>query len=148
MKTGKLNIGLGFLFMAGFMIYGFILIYLRDFAPDKEAWIAASLTGPHFESRLAHAHGNLFAFLNIVIGYLLMNLPVTSVEARRISMLALAGMLMPIGILAEVLFGLPPFLVIVGGISMVASVTWFGLAVLKAGTSAKGAVESSSNEGR
>ena len=111
-----MNIGLGFLFLAGFMVYGFVLIYLRDFAPDKAAWIAGSLTRPHFESRLAHAHGNLFAFLNIVIGYLLMNLSVTAIEAKRISMIALVGMLMPIGILGEVLFGLPSFLVIVGGI--------------------------------
>ena len=51
-----------------------------------------------------------------------MHLPVTAIEAKRISKLALAGMLMPIGILSEVLFGLPPFLVLVGGISMVASV--------------------------
>jgi hypothetical protein len=131
MKTGKLNIGLGFLFLAGFMLYGFVLIYLRDFAPGKDAWIAGSLTGPHFESRLAHAHGNLFAFLNIVIGYLLMNLSLNEAIAKKISWLALAGMLMPIGILSEVLFGLPPFLVIVGGISMVASAAWFGMAVLK-----------------
>lgn len=131
MKTGKLNIGLGFLFLAGFMSYGFVLIYLRDFAPDKEAWIAGSLTGPHFESRLAHAHGNLFAFLNIVIGYLLMHLSIAETTAKKISLLALAGMLMPIGILSEVLFGLPPFMVIIGGISMVLAVAWFGLAVLK-----------------
>jgi len=141
MKTGKLNIGLGFLFLAGFMVYGFVLIYLRDFAAGKEAWIAGSSTGPHFESRLAHAHGNLFAFLNIVVGYLLMNLPVTASDAKRISALALTGMLMPIGILSEVLFGLPPFLVIVGGISMVASVAWFGIVVLKNKTSVKGVTE-------
>ncbi|MEK7729316.1 MAG: hypothetical protein AAB354_12960 [candidate division KSB1 bacterium] len=130
MKAGKLNIGLGFLFLAGFMIYGFVLIYLRDFAPGKEAWIAGSLTGPHFESRLAHAHGNLFAFLNIVIGYLLMHLSITETAAKKISLLALTGMLMPIGILSEVLFGLPPFLVLLGGISMVLSVAWLGVAVL------------------
>jgi len=131
MKTGKLNIGVGFLFLAGFMLYGFVLIYLRDFASGKEEWIAASLTGPHFESRLAHAHGNLFAFLNIVIGYLLMNLPLSLSDARWISRLALTGMLMPIGILSEVFFGVPPFLVIIGGIAIVLSAGWFGIAVLK-----------------
>lgn len=130
MKMGKLNIGFGFLFLAGFMIYGFILIYLRDFAPGKEDWIAGSLTGPHFESRLAHAHGNLFAFLNIVIGYLIMNLSIKETAAKKISILALTGMLMPIGILSEVLFGLPPFLVIIGGISMVVAAAWFGIAVM------------------
>jgi hypothetical protein len=131
MKTGKLNIGIGFLFLAGFMLYGFILIYLRDFAPGKEEWVLGSLTGPHFESKLAHVHGNLFAFLNIVIGFLLMNMALSARDSIWISRLALTGMLMPIGILSEVLFGLPPYLVILGGISIVISAAWFGVAVLK-----------------
>ena len=58
---GKKNIAAGFLFLAAFMLYGFVLIYLRDFAPGKEAWIADYAVGKHFESRLAHVHGNLFA---------------------------------------------------------------------------------------
>lgn len=125
--TGKTNIAAGLLFLAGFMVYGFVLIYLRDFAPDRSQWVADYAVGRHFESRLAHVHGNLFAFLNVVIGYLLLRMPVPS--ARWISALALAGMLMPLGILSEVLFGLPPLLVIVGGVSMIAAVAWLGLAV-------------------
>lgn len=35
-KHGKSNIVAGLLFMAGFMVFGFVLIYLRDFAPGKE----------------------------------------------------------------------------------------------------------------
>ena len=72
MRLAKLNISAGLLFMAAFMLYGFVLIYLRDFAPGKEQWIAEYSVGKHFESRLAHVHGNLFAFMNIVIGYLLL----------------------------------------------------------------------------
>jgi hypothetical protein len=68
MKHGKFNISAGLLFMAGFMVFGFVLIYLRDFAPDKAQWVADYAVGKHFESRLAHVHGNLFAFLNIVSG--------------------------------------------------------------------------------
>lgn len=128
---GKKNIAAGFLFLAGFMVYGFILIYLRDFAPGKEAWIADYAVGKHFESRLAHVHGNLFAFINIVVGYLLLRLPVAEVSAKAISWLTLTGMLMPIGILTEVLFGLPPALVLVGGIAMVVAMVWFGLAVAR-----------------
>jgi len=127
---GKKNIVAGFLFLAGFMVYGFILIYLRDFAPGKEAWIADYAVGKHFESRLAHVHGNLFAFINIVVGYLLLRLPIGSTSAQGISWLTLAGMLMPLGILAEVAFGLPPALVLVGGLSMVAAMIWFGWAAL------------------
>lgn len=128
---GKKNIVAGFLFLTGFMVYGFILIYLRDFAPGKEQWIADYAVGKHFESRLAHVHGNLFAFLNIVVGYLLMRLPIDPGPAKAISWLTLAGMLMPLGILAEVVFGLPPALVLVGGVSMVVAMAWFGWAALR-----------------
>ena len=132
MTSGRRNIAAGLFFLAGFMVYGFVLIYLRDFAPGKEEWIAGSLTGKHFESRLAHVHGNLFAFLNVVIGYLLVALPLQERSARIVSWLALAGMLMPIGILPEVLFGVPPLLVLVGGVSMVGAMVVLGFAVLRA----------------
>ena len=131
MKNGRNNIAVGFISMAIFMFYGFILIYLRDFSPGSVEWIANSLNGPHFESKLAHAHGNLFALLNIVIGYLLMNLSLPTRDSLWISRLALAGMLMPIGILSEVYFGLSPYLVIIGGISIVTSAGWFGIALIK-----------------
>jgi hypothetical protein len=36
-SVGKLNIAVGLSVMAGFMVYGFVLIYLRDFSPAKEA---------------------------------------------------------------------------------------------------------------
>ena len=128
---GKKNIAAGFLFLAGFMVYGFVLIYLRDFAPGKEQWIADYAIGKHFESRLAHVHGNLFAFINIVVGYLLLRLPIAPGSAKWISWLTLAGMLMPLGILSEVAFGLPPLLVLVGGIAIVLAMLWFGVAALK-----------------
>lgn len=127
--NGKVNIAAGLWFLAGFMVYGFVLIYLRDFAPGKDQWVADYAVGKHFESRLAHVHGNLFALLNVLVGYLLLRLPVGGASGRWISALALAGMLMPLGILSEVLFGLPPLLVIVGGVSMVVSMAWLGFAV-------------------
>lgn len=128
---GKKNIAAGLWFLAGFMIYGFILIYLRDFAPGKEGWIADYAVGKHFESRLAHVHGNLFALINVMVGYLLWRLPINARAAMRISWLALAGMLMPLGILSEVLIGLPPVLVIVGGVSIVLAMVYLGGAVLR-----------------
>ena len=131
MKYGKSNISAGLLFMAGFMVFGFVLIYLRDFAPGKEQWIADYAAGAHFESRLAHVHGNLFAFLNIVIGYLLLRFPFRNVTSRWVSRMALAGMLMPVGILAEVVLGAPPVFVLIGAASMVASVTWLGIATAR-----------------
>ena len=128
---GKKNLAAGFLFLAAFMVYGFVLIFLRDFAPDKEAWIASYGVGKHFESRLAHVHGNLFAFINIVVGYLLMRLPISAFSAKAISWLTLVGMLMPLGILSEVAFGVPPALVLIGGVAMVMAMVWFGVAALK-----------------
>lgn len=128
MNNGKNNIALGFLVMGGFMAYGFLLIYLRDFAPGKEDWIANYSSGKHFESRLAHVHGNLFAFLNIVIGYLLLRFKNELANVKTISWIALIGLLMPIGILAEVYLGLPPYLVLVGAIAMTTSVIWLGIA--------------------
>lgn len=129
--TGRTNIAAGLLFLAGFMLYGFFLIYLRDFAPGKEQWIADYTVGKHFESRLAHVHGNSFALINIAVGLVLMRFPVPQGTARWIAGLALAGMLMPLGILSEVVLGVPPLLVIVGGISMVAAVAWLGINVCR-----------------
>lgn len=127
---GKNNIAIGFLTMGFFMAYGFLLIYLRDFAPDKEAWANSYSIGKHFETRLAHVHGNLFAFLNILMGYLLLHFKDKLNNTKTISWLALTGLLMPLGILSEVYFGLPPVLVLVGAIAMTVSVVWLGISFM------------------
>jgi hypothetical protein len=124
---GKKNIVIGFLTLGFFMIYGFLLIYLRDFAPNKLEWINSYSIGKHFESRLAHVHGNLFAVLNIIIGFLLIQFSNRLSQSNKISWLALGGLLMPLGILSEVYFGLPPILVLIGAISMTSSVIWLGI---------------------
>ncbi len=129
--NGKNNIAIGFLTMGFFMAYGFLLIYLRDFAPGKEEWVNSYSFGKHFETRLAHVHGNLFAFLNILIGYLLIRFNDRLKHVTAISWLALIGLLMPLGILAEVYLGLPPILVLIGAITMTTSVVWLGIAFLK-----------------
>jgi hypothetical protein len=129
--NGKNNIAIGFLTMGLFMAYGFLLIYLRDFAPGKEDWVNSYSMGKHFESRLAHVHGNLFAFLNILIGYLLIHFSDKLSNVKAISWIALIGLLMPIGILAEIYFGLSPILVLVGAIAMTISVVWLGIAFLR-----------------
>jgi len=135
-SSGKKNIVVGLSILVGFMLYGFILIYLRDFAPGKEEWVANSMNGDHFEAKLAHVHGNLFAVLNIVIGYLLLRLPVDEFSAKWVSWTALAGLAMPIGILSELLLGLPPYLVLAGGVSMVISVAWLAVAIARANLNA------------
>ena len=129
--NGKNNISIGFLTMGAFMAYGFLLIYLRDFAPGKEEWVNSDSVGKHFESRRAHVHGNLFAFLNILIGYLLLHFQSRLTSTKIISWLALTGLLMPIGILAEVYFGAPPVFVLIGAIAMTAAVVWLGISFYK-----------------
>ena len=129
--NGKNNIAIGFLTMGFFMLYGILLIYLRDFAPNAKEWAESYSIGKHFETRLAHVHGNLFAFLNILIGYLLIQFRNKLKHVKVISGLALAGLLMPIGILLEVYLGLPPIFVLIGAMSMTASVIWLGISFLK-----------------
>jgi hypothetical protein len=128
---GKNNIAIGFLVMGIFMAYGFVLIYLRDFAPGKEDWINTYSIGKHFETRLAHVHGNLFAFLNILIGFLLLQFKNNLKNTNAISWLGLIGLLMPTGILLEVYLGAPPIFVLIGAISMTASVIWLGISFYK-----------------
>jgi hypothetical protein len=129
--SGRHNMAFGFLFMGLFMMYGFVLIYLRDFSPDKEAWIAGDGNGPHFESRLAHVHGNLFAFLNIVIGFLLMRSAMPARQHRTVAWLALLGMLMPLGILLEIYLHLSPIFVLIGAVLIMLAVVLLGLYFLR-----------------
>ena len=129
--NGKNNIAIGFLTMGLFMAYGFLLIYLRDFAPGKEEWINSYSIGKHFESRLAHVHGNLFAFLNILIGYLLLHFRDKLQNVKIISWLGLIGLCMPLGILAEIYLGMSPIFVLLGAITMTPSVIWLGVAFFK-----------------
>lgn len=115
------------------MVLGFVLIYLLDFAPGKEAWVADYAIGKHFETRLAHVHGNLFATLNVVIGLFLARSHATSGSRRIVAILALAGLLMPVGILAEVALGLSPIPVLVGALSITVATTWAGVLALRDG---------------
>lgn len=132
MKTGRYNVGIGLLIMAGFMLYGFVLIYLRDFAPDKEAWIASYSVGKHFESRLAHVHGSLFSLLNLALGFVLARLNSASERMRSAAAaLGLGGLLMPAGILGEVYLGLSPVFVLLGGLSMTLAVALSGALSLR-----------------
>lgn len=132
MKTGRYNAGVGLLAMAGFMSFGFLLIYLRDFHADKEAWVASYSVGKHFEARLAHVHGNLFGFLNLVLAFVLARLTAASDRARTaVALLGLTGLLMPLGILGELYLGLPPAFVLVGALSMTAAVLLGGVLALR-----------------
>lgn len=132
MKTGRFNAGAGLIVMALFMLYGFLLIYLRDFAPDKEAWVASYSVGKHFEARLAHVHGNLFALLNLALAFVLARLTSASDRGRTaVAVLGLAGLLMPAGILGEVYLGLSPIFVLLGAVAMTASVFLAGVLSLR-----------------
>lgn len=132
MKSGRYNVGIGLLTMSLFMAYGFLLIYLRDFHPDRESWIAGYTTGVHFESRLAHVHGNLFGLLNVGLGFLLSKLDAAPARGlQTVAVLGLVGLMMPLGIVGEIYLGLSPIFVLLGALSMILSVAVGGVLSLR-----------------
>ncbi len=130
LASGRWNLSVGLLGLASFMVYGFVLIYLRDFAPGHAEWAANYGVGTHFESRLAHVHGALFSLLNLVMGVVISHLHTSERSRAGIAGLTLAGLLMPLGIIAELLLGAPPYLVLVGAMAILAAFTWAGVAAL------------------
>ncbi|HNT38480.1 MAG TPA: hypothetical protein PKO45_05095 [Rubrivivax sp.] len=121
---GRRNIGWGLVFLGLHMGVGFFLGFMHDLAPGREQWIAQYATGTHFEVRLGHAHGALFGLINVAVGLTLLKLPLPAARARWISWLALAGLLMPVGIALHLLAGVPPVLVLVGGASIIVATLW------------------------
>ena len=53
------------------MMDSLLLIYLQNFVPNKLNWANLYSIEKHFELRLANVYGNLFAVLNIIICFLL-----------------------------------------------------------------------------
>ena len=131
LSQGRWNLAAGLLGLAFFMVYGFALIYLRDFAPGHEEWAANYATGTHFESRLAHVHGALFSVLNVVLGLVVGRLAISNRSRGWIAGLGLAGLLMPLGIVAEFTLGVSPIFVLIGAASILVSFSWAGVAALK-----------------
>jgi hypothetical protein len=86
---GQKNISVSLSAEALFVAYGFLLSCPRDFAPGKQDWNAGYSVHPHFEARLAHVHGKLFALLNILFGYLILKLP-RQRQTRSVAVLARA----------------------------------------------------------
>lgn len=127
---GRKNLAWGFIALALFMAAGFFLGYMHDLAPEREAWIAQYAAGRHFELRLAHVHGALFGLVNVAVGLVLTRLALPPARARVISWLALGGILMPVGIVGHALLGVPPVLVLAGGLCLIAATLWLGVAAL------------------
>lgn len=122
MERGRYNITAGLAMLGFFMAYGFFLIYMRDFHPNKAQWIAEYAVGKHFESRLAHVHGNLLALLNILLGFIFLKLEGGMPQRKIAAWMGIIGLLMPLGILGEVYFNMSPIFVLIGATSMLASV--------------------------
>lgn len=64
---------------------------------------------------------------NIAVRLVLLRLPASASRAW-ISDLALASMLMPLGILAELVLGVPPVIVLAGGAFMFVTMGWLAVA--------------------
>ncbi|MFT6333514.1 MAG: hypothetical protein ACI86M_000658 [Saprospiraceae bacterium] len=128
---GNNNIVIGFLIIGSFMAYDFLLIYLRNISSGKEEWDNSYSIGKHFETRLAHVHGNLFAFLNILIGYLILMFSKDFGNDKGISWLALIGLFISLVILTEVYCGVSLVLALIGAIAMAISVLWLAISFWK-----------------
>jgi hypothetical protein len=129
--NGKKNIAIGFLTKGLFMAYAFLLKYIKDFATSKEEWANSCSIGKHVEMRIAQVSGNPFNFLTHLMGYLVSPVTHRLRNVNTISWLALIGLLMPIGLVTAVDFGLPPALVLIGAMAMTRSVVWLGFALLR-----------------
>jgi hypothetical protein len=70
-------------------------------------------------------------FLNILIGYLLFKLDIGDQQKKIVSWLGVIGILMPVGILMELILNASPVFVLVGAVSMTASVFLLGVFVAK-----------------
>jgi hypothetical protein len=66
-----------------------------------------------------------------IYGYLLLKLAIPKAYAKWVSRLAIAGLLMPIGIFAELYLGLPFYLVLVGAISIILATILLAIGVMK-----------------
>jgi len=66
-----------------------------------------------------------------LIGYLLFKLDIGDQQKKIVSWLGVAGILMPVGILMELILGASPIFVLVGAVSMTASVFLLGVFVMK-----------------
>jgi hypothetical protein len=74
----------------------------------------------------------LFALVNIALGFVLVKLEEASDRARTAAaLLGITGLLMPAGILAEIYLGLSPVFVLLGALSMTASVALSGVIALR-----------------
>ncbi len=129
-SDGRRNLVAGFGALLGFLLYGFFLLYRRDFAPGREHWVAGFADGKLHASRLAHAHGNLLALVNVAVGLFLHRLGRSTPVTRAASWLEVAGLGMPLGIAMEAHLGAPPYPVLAGGAAAAVSVALcLGLAV-------------------
>ena len=76
-------------------------------------------------------HGNLFSLLNIIFGFLLVKLSLKETLAKWASWMALAGLLMALGILGDVYLDLSYYFVLVGGLFMFLATVALGIAVVQ-----------------
>ncbi len=112
------------------MLSGYLLVYMNDFAAGQA--LKESLGEKGYElTVIAHAHGNLFALINIIIGLLLNKFDVETGACRGIALLGLLGFLMPLGILGKVFLNLPPIIIFFGEISMIGAFAWLLVKILR-----------------
>lgn len=122
MEKGCANFKIGLIFMAVCAFYGFYLGYTIDQFLVAEGTYSVNL--PRVLMRGAHSHGMLFGLYNMVIGIALGKTDGKATAGKVIAILALAALLLPIGLLLRGLTnGAMTFAPVaaVGGLSFIAS---------------------------
>ena len=106
------------------------VVGVEHYVEDPYSVLNVNINGTQSVLRLAHAHGNLLALVNVAIGLFLHRLGRSAPAARAASWLAVAGLLMPLGIAMEAHLGASPFPVLPGGAAAAVSVALcLGIAV-------------------
>jgi len=128
MRNGKVSILGGIIGLVLFMLSGYIFVYIHDF-PTGESFRNWLGDEGYELLKIAHAHGNLFSILNILIGILLNRFQLDEKSSRWITVLGLLGLLMPAGIMARVFLGAPAVFILLGEIGIITAFVWLGLAI-------------------
>ncbi len=126
--VGKKNMAFGFFYFV--LTLGLGMFLASKLGSGDQAWMESQ---GRAVLRAAHAHGNLEALLNIVVGYIISRLAFDAWLAKTVSVLLIvgavfhSGMLYTGGLGMHLAFNLTP----VGGISLIAAMLLMGAGVLR-----------------
>lgn len=124
MFTENISISAILSFLVVLLAFGVLCIFLRDLAPGKAQRSTGNALSKRLESRLTHIPRTPSTLTHLVVGFLHRRLSLRADSRRQTSGLVLAGMLLSLGLGAEILIGVPPLFVLICGVSPMLVVEW------------------------